>query len=1522
MKRIIRFIYNLLRLAIVTLIIAVVLGFAGLYVALSIPSVQNKIKTESEVALSDLLKTKVTIGEISIMPFSEVLLKDVAVPTPEGDSLFTIEKVGTRLSLYELVTSNRFLFTYAEIIGLKGHITRPDKHSPTNMQFLIDALKSKDDKPQKPFDIAIHNVVLRKTSVSFDVLDEPHKVGQFDTHHLHVTDLRADIILPRLKNNDFLIEIKRMALKEHSGLEVTNFVTTVEITDTLAAARDVRIEMPNSLLALGDVEVRYNSLKTIGQDIKNSPLELAIANSYVKLSDLKAFVPQLGNLNQSLYLTAMVKGTIEHVNVRTLTLTSDDEMLLLNTSGTIDNLDKKGAIEFNVPNIQLIVKSLDAATAIQHFAKLSPKAIGIIQRCGKVEVDGSVSGNHDNLIFNGNIATSLGRIDIDGRLASEGAARGFKGHVKTPNFRVGELLALNRLLNEVSLDLDLDAKLAGGRLASSHADGVVNYVDLNGYRYHNITTSVMSSNNDYSAALSIDDQAVQLNLDGNAHLDGPASLFDVTLSTTGLNLSRLGFIKNVPDGIISLNLDANVAGNKPDNMTGTVAITDIDYRGANGKKLHINNLLVTADNNSTPQFITLESDFLKGNVTGSYDFATLVPSIKGLLAKAFPQFLGDYASVLDRQGKKNDLDFNFVLEPSDEINDILKLPVKFVYKTTIDGNIKESDRSFALNINAPYLLNGKKIIEGTNVHAQLDNSAGNVSLVAHTLVPLKQGKAALAVTANGINNQLDTDLGWKVLRDADFHGNLNLSTLLRRNDDGKVAFDISVNPTQLGFNDTVWQVEPASVAIDNGVIAINNMCGHSGEQFIKINGEISKNPESQVQLDLNDVSLDYVFETLNIDNVDFGGRATGRFFAKEVMSKNPVLYTPLLHVDNLSYNNTVMGNADIKSSWLNEQKAVSLDADISQANGLHSLIYGAIFIADDSLHLSFETQRANAAFLRHYMKAITSDLQGEVSGKAVIFGNFKTINLYGDVKVDSLRFKLDYTNVYYTAAGDSVHMKPDYIAFSDITLHDRDGHDAKLNGWLKHDCFHNPSFNFSITDAKNLLCYDTNPDINNVYYGTVYCNGSAFVNGGPGIVDIKVNMQTSHESRFTFVLSDSKDASEYNFITFRDRNKPLLNTDTVAATDTIPEIVRQLTAKAQVQKDGPPTAYNIDLQGDITPDVQLIIVMDPVSGDQIKCTGGGNMRLTYNNNNEMSIFGKYTLEKGNYNFTLQDIIIKDFTIRDGSSISFQGDPYAATLDITGVYSLNANIKDLDETFAQDKEITRTNVPVHALLYAKGPMNQPEISFDLEFPTLTTDAYRRIKSIISTDDMMNRQIIYLLALNRFYTPDYMNTTKQNNELTSVASSTISSQLSKILGKLSDNWSITPNFRSDRGDFSDVEVDLALSSQLLNNRLLINGNFGYRDNTYNTRNTNFIGDFDIEYLLNKKGTIRLKAYNHFNDQNYYVRNALTTQGVGVMWKHDFDRPFDFLKRKKNKTTEKNDSVTTQMATDTIPNNEIKK
>ena len=168
------------------------------------------------------------------------------------------------------------------------------------------------------------------------------------------------------------------------------------------------------------------------------------------------------------------------------------------------------------------------------------------------------------------------------------------------------------------------------------------------------------------------------------------------------------------------------------------------------------------------------------------------------------------------------------------------------------------------------------------------------------------------------------------------------------------------------------------------------------------------------------------------------------------------------------------------------------------------------------------------------------------------------------------------------------------------------------------------------------------------------------------------------------------------------------------------------------------------------------------------------------------------------------------------------------------------------------------------------------------------------------------------------------------MTSVLSSTLSGQLNNALSNIinSNNWNIGTNLSTGEKGWTDMEFEGMLSGQLLNNRLLINGNFGYRDNPM--ANTNFVGDFEAEWLVNRSGDIRLKAYNETNDR-YYTRTNLTTQGIGIIFKKDFNRWKELMfwnkwrlkktetgngtkkKRKKNteEQTEETETTATQAA-----------
>jgi hypothetical protein len=158
--------------------------------------------------------------------------------------------------------------------------------------------------------------------------------------------------------------------------------------------------------------------------------------------------------------------------------------------------------------------------------------------------------------------------------------------------------------------------------------------------------------------------------------------------------------------------------------------------------------------------------------------------------------------------------------------------------------------------------------------------------------------------------------------------------------------------------------------------------------------------------------------------------------------------------------------------------------------------------------------------------------------------------------------------------------------------------------------------------------------------------------------------------------------------------------------------------------------------------------------------------------------------------------------------------------------------------------------------------------------------------------MNTQIIYLLGIGKFYTYDYnQNTSQSSNATSSLAFSTLSGQLNNMLSQVMENknWNIGANFSTGQEGWTDVEAEAILSGRLLNNRLLINGNFGYRENVMT--NTNFVGDFEAIWLLTPKGDFRLRGYNQTNDR-YFTKSTLTTQGIGLIYKKDFDKWHDLF------------------------------
>lgn len=1487
------------------------LSAAGLYllvyVAVLLPPVQQYLCTVASEQLSYKTGGKVRIGKLRIAPFNELQLYDVNLKDPKGEQVMTLESVGAGISLGKLIFEHKVIVTYAEIIGLDAHITQAQPHEPLNIQFLIDAFKSKDKKEPTKFDIVLNNVILRDCAVSYDRLWMPQSATDvFDINHVRIFDISADLRMPVLKNEEMTIDMRRLTFKEGSGLTVNKMTGKFSLSQTQLKASGLEMELPGTSITLPDLSFTIKGWNAIDKQLMAKPLALHLSEITITPADFKCFLPVLSHYTQTVWLDMDVSYYDGLLHLGDFNLTSQPGVKV-RLKGDVEGINGDvNKIKVNFPIFKVEAAGKAITSLVNDFATLPKNTVDLITRLGDVKIDASIAGSMQAATFDGRLSIAQGSADVyAGYKQLSAQSHALETSIHTEGFDLGSLLD-NDDFGLLQADVEADLTLSGTNLLKNLNGTATLDVPLftyRGYPYVNIWADLSKQGSEVKGQISVADPNIDFDAEAEAAIAGASSSIDGNADIRTCNISALNLNTPYDDMSLTGTIEASLVGNNLSNIQGYVDIQNLRFSSNAYPEIMCNHLLVESHREEFPYTLTIQSDYADFNMSGEYDITGLPAAAKALCGYFLPDLIPVSSDHL--RTSPQDFAFSLLFKKDSGLLEKIHSPITLFEDLQIDGSFNSKQGRADVNMEIPYMLQGnKRLIRNTYLNLDVDTAAQKCQLSLSTMLPTDKGDVSLGLNAGASAGNLNADIKWDLGRKRAYNGLVSMTGTFGHNEQtDHQMVNVRINPSKFAVNDTIWNVDPGNIIYTDKRLLIEDVKVHRPGQYALIEGTATSSVEDRIKVNLHDIDLDYIFETLNIEYVQFGGRASGELTAAAVFSKEPQLYTDNLLVHNITYNRCVLGDAYIKSHFDMDRKSVFLDADIRERQKQVAHIYGDIYVVGDSLSLYCDADKVNVAFLRPFMAAFCSDVRGRATGNVHLYGTFKDIDLTGNVFADSLSMKIDVLNTWYTVS-DAVTLTPGSININNVTVRDREGHTALLNGRITHRYFHEPHFDFAFSNAKDFLVYDTNAALNPIWYGTIYGSGSGTIHGVPGFIDIKVDVTTCPHSIFTFVLSDTEEAETFEFLTFTDKRKEALEAARIeehVTVDDTPWFIREFEQKKkkQQQQAAAETRYAMDIRVTATPAADLVIVMDPVAGDKIKANGAGNLRMSYNSEGELDLYGTYTIDKGNYNFTMQDVIVRDFKIREGSKITFTGDPLAANLDISAAYRVNTSLTDLDKSFATDRELNRTNVPVEALLKVSGPMQSPDIDFDIELPTLTEDVARKVKSIVSTSDMMNRQIVYLLALNRFYTPDYMGTDGSNNELASVASTTLSTQLSSMLGELTPGWSFSPYFRTEKGDFSDMEVDLALSSSLLNNRLILNGNLGYRDKA--TSSTTFIGDFDIEYLLNRSGSLRLKAYNHFNDQNYYLRSALTTQGVGVVYKRDFEHflPGLFHRRKKKKT-----------------------
>ena len=543
--------------------------------------------------------------------------------------------------------------------------------------------------------------------------------------------------------------------------------------------------------------------------------------------------------------------------------------------------------------------------------------------------------------------------------------------------------------------------------------------------------------------------------------------------------------------------------------------------------------------------------------------------------------------------------------------------------------------------------------------------------------------------------------------------------------------------------------------------------------------------------------------------------------------------------------------------------------------------------------------------MHNFTSSFLSQVTGHADGDLRLAGTLDNINLTGQLVVDG-NLTIEALNTTYYLKHDTVVFIPDDIRLNRISFHDRDGHEGWLSGGIHHR--HLTSLTFDLeAETDNLLAYDF-PDFGNLpFYGTIYASGVVNIEGRPGEVSIDCDVTPLKNSFFVYNAANPDEISRQEFIQWEN---DLLTIDSLQMTDDYIRGGYGLTGKSPVNRQPSPVNINktdiyLNFLISATPDATLRLLMDANTNDYITLNGDATIRATYHNKGSFNMFGTFTVDHGTYGVTIQNIIKKNFIFNPGGTIIFAGDPYQAALNLQASYTVSGvSLSDLNI----GNSFSSNTVRVNCLMNIGGIAAAPQVDFDLEMPTVNADEQQMIRSIINSQQEMNQQVIYLLGIGRFYTQGVNNSgnTAQGDQtslaMQSLLSGTLSAQINNLLNQFlkNDNWNFGANITTGNEGWHNAEYEGIINGRMLNNRLLLNGQFGYRDNAKQAT-PSFIGDFDLQYLLYPSGNLALKVYNQTNDR-YFTKSSLNTQGIGIIMKKDFNGIGDLFTSKKRKKKNK--------------------
>lgn len=1442
----------------------------GLYTAivilLHIPFIQTFVGERVADALCHKFGTKVSIGRVDLGFVNRLIIDDTEMQDQQGKQMLRVSRISVKIDLLALA-NGEIEITSAQFFGLQANLYKATADSKPNFQFVVDSLASKDTTKQKtPLNLQINSLIIRNGSVSWRVLSRAYNSGKFSPDNINAHNISAHIIINLLTDDSLNVKVKRIALEERCGFKLKTLSLHAIYGPNGASISDFNLELPSTLIQSEKISASFQ--KKEGKiEMPSLKFNGSINAPRISLADIAGFVPKLSATKEPISLKVNFNGSGDQIAVTRLELANEKHSLQLIANGSIKNYMEKMSWFANVSELSANHEAIASIVA----TATGKDVPAVVTRIGDISLSGHAYGDKNRLTANAKLATSLGDI----KLALNKSSKNIKANIETKGLDVGKL-ADNKTLGHVSANLNIH----GTSKDNLAAAGRVYNFDFNGYKYHDIQLNASYRNKVVEGKIGIDDPNADIDVNGLLNIASKTPLLKVEASVNNFAPHALGLTPKWQSTAFAANINCDIKGNNINNANGMVEVNNFKMQSPENEYA-LNNVTVKTGFEGENHYLDLESDFGTVNINGQFNYNTIARSVLNMVASKLPTIPG-----LTRQPQKehNDFTINASISDTQWMKNLLGIPLEIHRPLNINGELDDKREKINLWCDVPsFTYNGNRFRDAfINIESPSDTLKADIRIKKLA----KKGKfIALNLRAGASDNHLNTSLSFSNNDRHPLKGVINASTVFAKDDDGVSTAYIDVLPSRATIGDTTWQVAPSAIVYSKNRLKVDGFSISHDNQMLAINGTATKSLEDSLLVTLNDIDVSYVLNLVNFHSVDFFGMASGEARVAGAFNGKPLL-TADLQVKDFKFESGRMGTLYANVNYDVDEGRINIDAIAQDEDGRHTDINGYVSPKHNYIDLGIDAHRTRAEFMESFCGSFMDNVDADINGKLNVVGPLNNINLVGKAVVNG-SVRMTALNTTYWMRNDSVTFVPDEIKFKGDTICDRNGNIGIMTGSVYHQHLTNLSYNLGIK-AKNLLAYDTHSFGENTFYGTAYVTGDCKIKGRSGEVTIDINAVPEKNSILVYNVADQTAIGSSDFISWK--NHDVANNDSIDNDE-------------DDNKVDISTNIRLNFLINCNPNATLKLLMDEKTGDYITLNGDGVLRATYFNKGTFDIYGNYIVDHGVYKLTIQNIIKKDFLFQKGGTISFGGDPYNASLNLKALYILNSvSLADLNI----GRSFSNNNVRVNCLMNITGNPNAPKVDFDLDMPNMSNDVKQMVYSLLNAEEEKNQQVLYLLAVGRFMAQNSNNASQGDAPqysqtslaMQSFLSGTISQQLNSVLNNVinSNNWNFGANISTGTEGFNNAEYEGLLSGSMLNNRLLFNGQFGYRDNPNAT--TSFIGDFDLKYLLFPNGNLAINVYNKTNDR-YFTRNSLNTQGVGVVMKKDFTKFSDlFFWRKKNK------------------------